>query len=314
KFLRLLALLLVAAAIVTFNPSDTRAGRLGVCYKCEYEAYGQTLEVYNWSGANVGALATKPGVALDISGRAKCGGGATPKNTSRAPAHLCDAAAGILRWSNNDPFDPPCPNGSGNHEFRLGGENMDLVVVVENGDTFRSGTFFRVQDGKNYSCSRDVGGGRTFSSLRYGRYRDLFDIYVVKEDGVHRNSYRIQDGKNHQIVSTPTSVGRLYGENRDVITLYHIAPSGTVTTLDGVRIKDGRGYALHPLGNDIGVIYGRKHDVRGRFCFESGAWKQLLGSRDGSFPASCNPPTPKKETYVPKPGIDYTDKDNPILR
>lgn len=276
------------------------AGRLGVCYKCEYKVYGQILETYNWSGAT-GAGATKPGVALDISGRTKCGGGATPDKVSRAPAQLCDAAAGILRWSNNDPFDPPCSNGSGNHKFHLGGENMDLVVVIEQGDDFRSGTFYRVQDGERYSCGDDVRGGMNFSTLRYGRNRDLLDIYVVRDDGVHRHTYRIQDGAHHQIVSTPTSVGRVYGRNRDVITLYHVGADGSITTLDGVRIRDGGGYALHPLGNDIGVVYGRKHDVRGRFCFESGAWKQLLGSRDGSFPASCSPPERKVRTV---PSVD----------
>ncbi len=281
KFINLIAMLGAFSLIIPFTAVDANAGRLGVCYKCEYSVYGQTLEVYNWSGENT------VGSNLDITGRAKCGGGATPANTSRAPAQLCDANAGILRWSNNDPFDPPCSNDSGNHKFHLGGENMDLVVVVEQGDDFRSGTFYRVQDGLNFSCGNDVHGGSNFSSLRYGRLRDLLDIYVVQSDGVVRHTYRIQDGQQHQVVSTPTSVGRVYGRSRDVITLYHVGPDGSITTLDGVRIRDGAGYALHPLGNDFGVVYGNNHDVRGRFCFENGAWKQQLGSRNGSFPASC---------------------------
>lgn len=275
------------------------AGRLGVCYKCEYESYGQILEVYSWSGEDV------IGTNLDITGRVKCGGGQVPKNVSRAPAARCDATAGIMRWSNNDPFDPACSNGAGNHKFHLGGENLDLVVIVEEGGTFRSGTFYRVQDGKDYSCGGDVAGGSNFSTLRYGRYRDLLDIFVVTESGVKRNSYRIQDGRRHQVVSTPTSVGRLYGVNKDVITLYHVGSDGNITALNSVRIKDGRGYALHPLGNDIGVVYGRNHDVRGRFCFENGAWKQLLGSRNGRFPESCTPAPPTR-TPVQTPSIHDT--------
>ncbi len=295
---------LFSIALMVSIASAAQAGRLGVCYRCEFKVHGQTLETYSWSGAT-GSGATKPGLALDILNRTKCGGGAVPDKVSRAPAHKCDAAAGIIRWTNNDPFDPVCQNGGENHDFHIGGENLDLVVVVEQGDTFRSGSFYRVQDGKGYSCSNDVAGGSNFSTLRYGRNRDLLDIYVVTDDGVARNQYRIEDGTNHAVVTTPSMVGRLYGRNKDVISLYNVASDGTISVLGGIRIKDGTGYSLTALGNDIGVTYGNNHDVRGRFCYEQGAWKQYLGSRDGSFPPSCDPLPPADQPYTLKPGIDF---------
>lgn len=272
-------LILAVAAPTQFIPTQAEAGRLGVCYKCTYKVHGQTLEDYYWSGENT------IGSNLDFTGRAKCGG-TSPDSTERAPAQRCDNKMGIQRWTNNDPFDPACSNGARTHKLHIGGENMDLVVIVPEGRAFREGTFYRIQDGENMSCGHDVTGGADFSTFRYGVNRDLLDIFIVTDGKITRWSHRLQDGNHHQIVAGRNGVGRLYGRNKDVVHLYGILGSGELVDKQ-VRIGDGVNYAIRNTNGNIGVTYGRNHDVNGIFCFQNGAWVQGNSNRQGGWPTSC---------------------------
>lgn len=190
----------------------------------------------------------------------------------------------------SDTFDP-CSNSGSNYTAWIGGRKEDLLVISRAGRPVHEGTLHRIQDGGKLKCEADVFPRKDFLAVRYGRKRDILDVFL-RRSGVKftRKVFRIQDGNNHGVVVTSRSIGRLYGENRDVISLYGIGEGGLIGLLNGVRIKDGTNYSLVPLGDDIGVVYGRKKDVRGRFCFVDGAWRRRLGSRDGSFPESCDPP------------------------
>lgn len=237
------------------GPDPAEAGRLGVCYECK--ADGVPTPYYRWGGK--GPLPRQCGA---LSGSKK-----------RAPAHLCDAAEGIVRWSGtNDPF-WKCQTGTSDHTAWLGGENKDLVVLGLDASNINAGAFFRIQDGREYRCGIDFASGRNFSALRYGRKRDLLDIFTHDSKRTFtRTTYRIQDGAQHHVVFGDNYVARLYGRNKDILALYGITSKGEIV-VKAHFVNDGRHHILEKLnGTDVGLTYGRKKDIRVRYCFDGQVW------------------------------------------
>ncbi|UWQ31628.1 hypothetical protein K3555_13600 [Leisingera sp. M527] len=278
---RKLLAILVAIWMLGLSGIPTFAdGRLGVCYKC---VRGDGVVFHLWSERTVFSFP-------DLKA-GKCRGLSNIQHTERAPSALCDATDNILRWrATNDPFFQ-CTSGGSDHVAWLGGENLDLVALAKSFDDFHQGSFYRVQDGEEYSCGRDFVSGRNFTALRYGRNRDILDIFIHNGNGeFSRHTDRIQDGRQHRVVVGQNFVARVYGRNRDIVKLYGITDDGSIISKARL-IADGRGHILHVLsGSDVGVIYGRNKDIRVRFCFEGGVWRTGYIGIGHPFRNSCDSP------------------------
>lgn len=262
------ALLFIASTAPLSN--EANAGRLGVCYECRAE--GIPGSYYRWSNNNVFTGAC----------------GALNGSHQRAPSQLCDAAAGIVRYSpTNDPF-WKCKTGQSDHNAWIGGENRDLIVLGSS-DDINNGVFYRIQDGKEYSCGGDFGSGANFSALRYGRNRDIVDIFTHNGQGTWtRWTYRNQDGSNHDFVIGSNYVARLYGRNKDIIALYGIK-AGEDIIAKARLIADGRGHILRKLSNtSVGLTYGRNKDINVRYCFDGSTWRTGYIGIGHGFRADCN--------------------------
>lgn len=277
-----ISIISVVALFMLSLVSTAYAGRLGSCVRCVTDS---GIEAHLWSMGDNNKRTFCSGKNMNF------GGDGQPSS--------CDSTAGVLRkGSQNDPFNR-CTHGNPAHEIWVGGEQNDLIVI---GDTFASGEFIGMRDGQDLSCGKDIKSSQTISAVRYGRHRDILDVYARGSSGNFiRNIYRIQDGRDQEFQVGATYVVRRYGRKGDLIAMYGAKADGGIVQ-HSARIQDGEEHALTVLtATDFGVTYGRNDDVRGRFCFANGGWKQVLGWRDGNFPPSCNPPKPKVSTV---PSVD----------
>ncbi|WP_156884468.1 hypothetical protein [Stappia stellulata] len=266
------ASLIAFSVFLAFAPLSSHAGRLGKCVKCASDAGPQ---IDTWDMGN----------PLGGCGLMATGGDGDPR--------LCDANMGIVRGGPmNDPF-WQCSTGSSSFTTWIGGEDKDLIIVGEDKSNISSGTFYRIQDGDEYDCGVDVFTGKNHTVVRYGRDNDIFDIFTKKPDGFSRNTYRIEDGDGHGLVSGDNVVGRLYGNHKDIIALYGISDDGTVSEWRR-GFFDGRFHGMELLGpSDVGLIYGNDNDIRVRFCFDGKSW--TFGPHIGfgqPYPAACSQPLP----------------------
>lgn len=275
-------------------PRTGEAGRLGICKRCVTDS-GIVAHLWTMSPNSFNFCESK---------QMNDGGDGDPR--------ICDGNAGVARkGSQNDPFNI-CNYGNPTHQIWIGGENGDLIVV---GNDFASGRFIPLRDGEDLNCGEDVKSSSGISAVRFGRRRDLLNIYAKDASGtITEHHFRLQDGRDHGFEVGLQFVARRYGRRGDLIAAYGVNPDGTITE-HHERIQDGRDHSITIFNaTDFGVTYGRNNDVRGRFCFSGGKWKVFLGRRDGGFPSSCEPPPPPPpEPYVPRPGIDYTTPEHPIL-
>lgn len=152
-----------------------------------------------------------------------------------------------------------------------------------------SGAFFRIQDGDEYVCGRDVVSGQNFTALRYGNHRDLVDIFIhAGPNSFKRNTDRIQDGRGHGMAVGQNYVARLYGNHKDILKLYGIKADGTIVTKARL-INDGRGHIMQRLSNtDVGLTYGRNKDINVRYCFDGNRWMTGYIGIGHGFKASCD--------------------------
>lgn len=246
------------------------AGRLGSCKRC---VTNSGIEAHLWT--NGGTFQFCEGQNMNDGGDG---------NTT-----LCDAQAGIFRLrATNDPF-WKCGTNASNHTIWIGGENADLIVVGKSANDINAGTFYRLQDGDEYRCGLDVASGSNFSVVKYGKNRDLLDIYVHDgNNGFARTTDNIFDGKWHAIEVGSNFVARLYGNNKDIIKLYGVRSNGKIE-VKAAGIFDGRGHILHKLGPTMaGLTYGRNKDIRVTYCFTGSHWRYGYAGIGAAYTKSCN--------------------------
>lgn len=259
----------MAFAVMIGMVTPVNAGRLGQCVRC----------VAN-SGASFHLWTMQSGSLLYCEQRGlNSGGDGDPL--------LCDATAQVgRRGPQNDPFNR-CTAGSPNHQVWIGGENNDLIVV---GASLQAGTLYRLQDGEDLGCGSDVQSSRYITAVRYGERRDILDIFAVRRDqSIRRETFRIQDGRDQPFLVAGNYVARLVGVYRDIVVMYGFHDRSEIISHQ-VRIQDGRDHTIVPLSGsatDFGLVYGNHDDVRVRFCFSNGRWRQSAESRNGSFPDRC---------------------------
>lgn len=249
---------------------SANAGRLGVCYECRAEGIPQPY--YRWSKND------------HINGAC----GALQGSNNRAPAQLCDAAEGIVRWrGTNDPF-WKCETRPANHHAWIGGENRDLVVISRTTE-INDGEFYRVQDGDEYSCGGDFSSEGNVSALRYGNNRDLLYIFHMDDQRTLRSwTHRIQDGAGHAVIVGSNFVARLYGRNKDILALYGLTANGDLVH-KARFINDGRFHTLRRLSaTDAGLTYGRNKDINVRYCFNGSRWMTGYIRIGAAFKSNCD--------------------------
>lgn len=264
---KLFVLFTVFSILLWQTPAS--AERLGVCIKCKTE-YGN--EVQFWTTDIILELACPVG---------SYSGGGDPIQ--------CDNREGIFRYKEtNDPF-RKCTSSPSNHEVWIGGENNDLLAFSNPGNELASGGFHRIQDGEEFTCREDVQQGDRFTALRFGKRRDLINIYVRDGEKSHDFSVSIPDGYSHSMKSGAEFVAVMAGEHKDQLHLFGVASDGKIVRYSEF-VNDGRYHDLQVLtGNSVGVLAGQNSDMRRTYCFTNDQWSRAM-------PAGVNQPFPPRCT------------------
>jgi hypothetical protein len=202
---------------------------------------------------------------------------------------MCDAQTGILQYApTNDRF-TQCVTNASDHEAWIGGENDDLLILTTKSRNINAGSFYRLENGRNFKCGYDVVSGSNFTALRHGQNRDIISLF--RNDGSGKfagTTYTRQDGRGHAIIAGSNYVAILYGQNKDIVELFGITANGRVIRKVNL-INDGVEHKIEPLGKtDFGITYGRNDDIRLRLCFTGARWMSGYIGIGQPFKATCD--------------------------